>query len=235
MAIYRTDGDKNFKNYGNSAIEKVSPLEWADEIDRSRIDEPSWIARYKYEAEILIDICKENKYSKILEIGSGPGQLGQFIIENLPDINYSFIDKETSKKIHEKRNFKGSAFLVKNLMHSFDIEGLDKDYDLIIANDFLEHIANPSHVMYQARNITKENSGFFISVPNWRMNHEFIYRGLFDYDNFIYFCKIHGWDPDSVYPSLLKCSSQPKLDSEQTLPEEMINSWNWYIYTKKVT
>jgi hypothetical protein len=66
------------------------------------------------------------------------------------------------------------------------------------------------------------------------MNHEFIYRGLFDYDNFIYFCKIHGWEPESVYPSLLKCEYKNKLSSEETLPEEMVDSWNWYIYTKKV-
>lgn len=119
-------------------------------------------------------------------------------------------------------------------MHSFDISGLDNDYDMIIANDFLEHIANPSHVLYQTRNITKDKAGFFISVPNWRMNHEFIYRGLFDYDNFIYFCKIHGWEPESVYSSPLKCDYKNKLSSEETLPEEMVDSWNWYIYTKKV-
>jgi len=235
MALYRTQGDINFKNFGKAAIEETSPLEWADELEKSRIDEESWIGRYKYEAAIIAEICKDKNYKKILELGSGPGLLSQYVLELLPDLDYSFIDKPTSKAIFEKRNFKGNTFFVKDLMHSFDISGLDNDYDLIIANDFLEHIANPSHVMYQTRNITKEDSGFFISVPNWRMNHEFIYRGLFDYDNFLYFCKIHGWEPESVAGSPLKCPHFPKESSEETLPDELITSWNWYIYIQKVS
>jgi 2-polyprenyl-3-methyl-5-hydroxy-6-metoxy-1,4-benzoquinol methylase len=234
MAIYRTQGDINFKNYGKTAIEEVSPLEWADELETSRIDEQSWISRYQYEASMIVEIIRENNYKKILELGSGPGMLSQYILEKEPELDYSFVDKNTSKVIFEKRKFKGNKFFVKDLMHSFDISELDKDYDLIIANDFLEHIANPSHVMYQTREITKSTASFFISVPNWRMNHEFIYRGLFDYDNFIYFCKIHGWEPDSVGGSPLQCNSNPKESSEQTLPDELITSWNWYIHTKKI-
>jgi SAM-dependent methyltransferase len=234
MAVYRTPGDEAFKNFGKSAIEEVSPLEWADEIDNCRIDEDSWVSRYRYEAAMIVEVVKENGYKKVLEIGSGPGMLAQFIIELIPDLDYSFVDKPTSKAIFEKRKFKGSKFHVKDLMHSFDVSGLDSDYDLIIANDFLEHIANPSHVLFQARNITKQNASFFISVPNWRMNHEFIYRGLFDYDNFIYFCKIHGWEPESVAGSPLKCQYYPRESSEQAMPDELIQSWNWYFSTKKV-
>jgi len=234
MAVYRTQGDVNFKNYGGSAIEEVSPLEWADELETSRIDEESWIERYKYEAAAILEVIRENKYTKILELGSGPGMLSQYILAEEPELKYSFIDKATSKVIFEKRKFKGNKFFVKDLMHSFDISELDTDYDLIIANDFLEHIANPSHVMYQAREITKDNASFYISVPNWRMNHEFIYRGLFDYDNFIYFCKIHGWEPESVSGSPLQCEYKSKESSEQELPDSLITSWNWYFHTKKL-
>lgn len=234
MSLYRTEGDKNFKNFGEKAIEVVSPLEWADEIDKSRIDELSWVNRYRYEASIIAEVIKENNYKKVLELGSGPGLLAQFILDLCPDLNYSFVDKQTSKTIFELRNFRGNTFYVKDLMHSFDISDLDRDYDLIIANDFLEHIANPSHVLYQIRNITKQNSKFFISVPNWRMGHEFIYRGLFDYDNFVYFCKIHGWEPESVGGSPLKCTFYPKESSEQMMPDELIESWNWYFVTNKI-
>ena len=234
MAIYRTKGDESFKNFGETSIEKVSHLEWSDEIEKGRIDESSWIDRYKYEAELIFQICKQNNYRKILELGSGPGLLSQYVLEKLPDLEYSFIDKDTSKAIFEKRKFKGKKFYVKNLMHSFNVEDLENDYDLVIANDFLEHIANPSHVMYQCREITKDKAGFFISVPNWRMNHEFIYRGLFDYDNFIYFCRIHGWEPAEVAGSILQCEYRDRLSSEETLPDDLITSWNWYFYTEKI-
>lgn len=234
MAIYRTKGDENFKNFGKTAIEVVSPLEWADEIEVSRIDESSWIQRYQYEADIISQLCLDNGHKKVLELGSGPGLLSQYILERIPSLHYSFVDKDTSKAIFEKRKFKGNNFHVKDLMHSFDISELDIDYDLIIANDFLEHIANPSHVMYQCREITKNDAGFFISVPNWRMNHEFIYRGLFDYDNFVYFCMIHGWQPSEVAGSILQCEYKQKLSSEESLPDSLVTSWNWYIYNKKI-
>ena len=55
-------------------------------------------------------------------------------------------DKKWAKYQFEKRKLKGN-FVVKDLMNEFDISDIDKDYDLIIANDFLEHIANPSDVL----------------------------------------------------------------------------------------
>lgn len=235
MAIYRTQGDFNFKNFGQQAIELNSDNEWKGDGEQfSRIDENSWIERYKYEAKLIQHICKENSFKKILELGSGPGLLSQYVLELLPDVDYSLVDKPTAKEVFEKRGFKGNKFYTINMMHSMDISELDTDYDLIIANDFLEHIANPSHVLSQCRKITKDKSGFLISVPNWRMGHEFIYRGLFDYDNFVYFCKVHGWDPTSIFSSPLECPFYPKQNSEETLSDELIKSWNWYFYNDKI-
>ena len=234
MAIYRTKTESDFKTYGEHRTKYVTiPNEWNEDNGQERINEQSWLDRYKYEANIINDVCKENNYSKILELGSGPGVLGQFVLELNPNIEYSFIDKYSAKDVFESKNYKGK-FYVKDLMDSFDITDLDNDYDLIIANDFLEHIANPSDVLYKCRSLTKENSCFFISVPNWRMGHDFIYRGLFDYDNFIYFCKTHGWEPENVASSPLKCPYHPKESSEQTMPDILIQSWNWYFITKKI-
>jgi SAM-dependent methyltransferase len=231
MAIFRTQGDVDFRNYGPTRdIDRLLPEEWKDD---NRVEEDAWILRYKYEAELIYDIIKEKGYKKILELGSGPGILSQLLLEYDPTLDYTCIDKEYAKKAFETRGHKG-RFIVKQLMNEFDISDLDTDYDFIIANDFLEHIANPSDVLYKATLLTKENSGFFISVPNWRMGHDFIYRGLFDYDNFVYFATSHGWEPDGVAPSPLTCQHQPKLSSEETMPDSMIQSWNWYFSTTKI-
>jgi 2-polyprenyl-3-methyl-5-hydroxy-6-metoxy-1,4-benzoquinol methylase len=191
------------------------------------------VQSYEYEAHLINTLCKEKNYKKILEIGPGPGVLSQIILKNDPELDYTLIDKIHAKNIFENRNYKGN-FIVRDLMDSFDITGLDTDYDLIIANDFLEHISNPSDVLYKAGLITKEKSGFFISVPNWRMGHNFIYRGLFDYDNFFYFCHSHGWDPIAICNSNLTCQYHPKLSSEKNMPDHLIQSWNWYFYTEKI-
>jgi SAM-dependent methyltransferase len=126
------------------------------------------------------------------------------------------VDKPAAASEFNKKKFKGS-FFVKDLMNSFYTTGLDVDYDLIVANDFLEHIANPSDVLNKARNITKNKAGFLVSVPNWRMGHQFIYRGLFDFDNWVYFCKIHGWNVESVDGSDLRCQRIPKTATEELL------------------
>lgn len=234
MAIYRIPSEASFKNYGSFRNSHVTiPNEWDEENGQSRIDDPSWVQRYEYEANIILNICKENEYTKILELGSGPGVLGQCVLKKNPSLTYTYVDKQEAKKVFESRNYKGS-FFVKDLMDSFDLTDLDSDYDLVIANDFLEHIANPSDVLFKCRSIVKKGGSFSISVPNWRMGHDFIYRGLFDYDNFLYFCITHGWQPESVFGSLLKCQKLPRQSSEETLPEELIDSWNWYINTKKI-
>jgi len=234
MAVYRTSTEHNFKNYGKYRNQNVTiPDEWGLDNGQERVDDTTWLHRYEYEASIITSIIKHNGYKKVLELGSGPGVLGQLVLKSNPDISYTFVDKVNAKAVFAAREHRGD-FHVKDLMNFFDVSDLDEDYDLVIANDFLEHIANPSDVLYKCRGITKDDSTFFISVPNWRMGHDFIYRGLFDYDNFIYFSTIHGWEPVEVAGSPLKCTAAPKQTSEQELPDELVDSWNWYFVTKKI-
>ena len=207
--------------------------EWDVEKD-VRIFEPSWTQRYEHEAAIISNIIKENNYSKVLELGSGPGRLADIIHEEYPlTLSYDLIDKPNAKLQNEKYNFKRNKFFTKDLNNGFDIKGLQDSYDLIIANDFLEHIANVTDCLVNCYNLANQNSKFFISVPNWRMGHSFQYRGLFDYDNWIYTLEVHGWKVEEVYPSNLKCQFYNKLSSESTIPDELIQSWNWYFVGSK--
>ena len=238
MAIHRLQKESNFKNYGQHRVRDVTvPEEWqieASGLGAGRHEDPVWEARYQYEASLLLDICERSGYKKIIELGCGPGRLGQIVTEKRPDISYSFVDKIHAKMSFERDGRRGN-FYVKDMMDSFDVTGLDTDYDLVVANDFLEHIANPSDVAFKSRLITKERAGFFTSVPNWRMGHTFIYRGLFDFDNWLYFCQTHGWNPVSADGSPLKCPRYNKLDSEASLPDDLVDSWNWYFYCEKMS
>jgi 2-polyprenyl-3-methyl-5-hydroxy-6-metoxy-1,4-benzoquinol methylase len=231
MAIIRTQGDWDFKNYGPNRDEhRLNPEEWKGD---NRADLEEWKARYTFEADNISEIITENGYIKVLELGSGPGVLSQLILERNPNLEYTCVDKEYAKKAFDQRSYSG-RFVVKQMMNEFDVSDLDDDYDLIIANDFLEHIANPSDVVYKTTLITKKLASFYVSVPNWRMGHDFIYRGLFDYDNFVYFMQSHGWSAESVQQSPLQCAYHPKLSSEETMPDELVQSWNWYFHTKKI-
>ena len=119
------------------------------------------------------------------------------------------------------------------MSEGLDITGLDKDYHLIIANDFLEHIFNPSHILRQCYNLLQDDGLIMTSVPNWRMGHNWIYRGLFDYDNWILCMYYHNFQFIHCYKSNLSCQYLPKIDSEKTMPDDLIQSWNWYMLFKK--
>jgi 2-polyprenyl-3-methyl-5-hydroxy-6-metoxy-1,4-benzoquinol methylase len=234
MALFRTDEEDKVRNFGSFRQQHILiPNEWDSNNGQTRDLESTWEGRYRHEAGLIHGICQANGYAKILELGSGPGRLGQFVQELNPYISYSYIDKIEAKKEFEKRGFRGT-FHVKDMMNGLDVSGLDTDYDFVVANDFLEHVANPSDIVFKIRSVTKDNAGFFASVPNWRMGHGFIYRGLFDFDNWVYFCRVHGWNVETVDGSHLKCEPLPKLSSEDLLPDDLITSWNWYFNSKKV-
>ena len=168
-------------------------------------------------------------------MGAGPGCLSQNIQKEIEDIEYTLIDGNVhAKHVFNRRKYNAHAYHILNLYDTFDTSELDTDYNVIIANDFLEHIANPSNILQNLVNITAKDCTFFISVPNWRMGHTFINRGLFDYDNFVYFCYTHGLRAVNVYGSPLACGNPlPKLSSEEGLPSQLLDSWNWYFTFKK--
>ena len=240
MAVIRTKGEIDVTFFKNEQIKHQfgNENEWIDEPNaiglqdvECRIDIPAWQQRYNHESKILSNIIIKNDFKKIIELGSGPGALGQKLMEKL-NLDYTFIDQPGAKKIFEDRGYKGK-FFVKDLMNSFDTSDLDNDYDFLITNDFLEHIYNPSVVLQESYKLLKSNSKMFVSVPNWRMGHTFIYRGLFDYDNFLYFMYTHGFELSGVYDSLLKCQSLPKETSESKMDDRLINNWNWYMLFNK--
>jgi len=224
------------------AVDKFDTLhenEW-DEDSIGRMDEDGWKNRYNYEAALINHIIKAVEspaINSILELGPGPGLLSQIVLGDHPNITYHLIDKKFAKKYFDDHNFKGEMF-VKDLSIDFNTDGLLESYDLVITNDFLEHVLNPSIILQRIRSLMHDDSRYLISNPNWRMGHQYVYRGLFDFDNFMYMLRTHGFEPTNaggshIWGSPLVTAHHPKLDSERTLPDNMITSWNHYLLMKK--
>ena len=177
------------KVFNSDKFDTVDAEEWNDD-SLERLKEPGWESRYEYEAKMINGIINNRlvndgfEIKSVLELGSGPGNLAQKILEKYPNLDYHLVDKPFAKKYFDKNKFKGK-FFVKDLSMDFNTEGLLDKYDLVITNDFLEHVFNPSIIVQKIYKLTTPNSIYFISNPNWRMGHQFIYRGLFDFDNFI--------------------------------------------------
>jgi 2-polyprenyl-3-methyl-5-hydroxy-6-metoxy-1,4-benzoquinol methylase len=203
--------------------------EWED---AGRLQESAWQQRYDYEASLIRETISQNPHIKrVLEIGSGPGVLSQKILESNPELEYHLVDKPFAEKYFKEHNFKGK-FFVKELSSGFDTTELYDKYDLVIANDFLEHVYNPHIIIKTIYELTNKDSIFFISNPNWRMSHQYVYRGLFDFDNFIYLLYTHHWEMEGFYGSQLKTPNYPKLSSETLLPDENLTDWNHYMLFK---
>lgn len=232
--MFRHSNDAIFKShYLDEHTEQTQNLEWTTPVRGSlRDQEDVWVTRYNHEKKIIINEFQPTNETNILELGSGPGYLGQLIIQET-NCNYTYVDKIGAKQIWEERGYKGK-FIVQNLMDGIDTSVLTDQYDIIIANDFLEHVSNPGNIIRNLYSLTPSHCKFSISVPNWRMGHDWIYRGLFDYDNFVYFMYTHGWEGISVYDSPLKTSKQPKLTSESTMDDALLDSWNWYFTFQKI-
>ena len=225
--IFRTSGEIDRGVLKKGLITKT---EW--DINDQRIHEPVWEERYNYEVNIISEIIEKGKYKTILELGPGPGVLCSKLSSKYNDLEYHLVDIEAAKETNKRKNL-GGIFHVQNLDNTLDTTHLPKKIDLFIANDFLEHVQNPSSIIQKVKSLLDEHGKVFISVPNWRMGHTFIYRGLFDYDNFIYFMYTHGFEISGIWDSPLKCGYSQKLSSESEMDDQLITSWNWYMLFDK--
>ena len=64
------------------------------------------------------------------------------------------------------------------------------------------------------------------------MSHQWVYRGLFDFDNFIYFLYTHKFELEGFYGSPLKTPNLPRINSESLLPDDNLTDWNHYLIFK---
>lgn len=232
MGLFRIVHNNFEQTFTEKNFDTVHGDEWSD---TSRIDETAWKGRYEYESGIVSAIINENQYIEtVLELGSGPGVLSQLVQDKHPNLTYDLVDKPFAKKYFDEQGFKGN-FFVKDLSSSFDISGLRETYDLVITNDFLEHVFNPHEIVSKIHKLTHKDSMYLISNPNWRMAHQFIYRGLFDFDNIVYFLYTHGFELHGFFGSNLKTPQYPRISSETLLPDENLTDWNHYMVFKHRT
>lgn len=229
--MYRFQEETTFVNYkGKERLDSIDTY-WDSDYDLA--DYGGWESRHTYESEILTAIIKELNISNVLELGSGPGNLADKVIK-ATSVDYTMIDGPSALRAKNRRGY-GGQMIIQDLFDSFDTTGLDK-YNLVVANDFLEHIRNPSLILERVRDeLTTEDAWFFLSSPNWRMKHLFFYPGLFDFDNLIKFMRQEGFELVQIFDSWATHVPvrSPRLSSESALPEGHLYDWNHYLLFKK--
>jgi len=126
----------------------------------------------RFKAQMISKICKNNSFSKIIEIGAGDGS----ILESLNDLNFARsyyaleisssglneIEKKNISKLKEATKFDGKKSHYK-----------DNEFDLVIMSHVIEHVDHPRQVIEEAKRIGKK---LYLEVPcedNYRLSYNF--------------------------------------------------------------
>jgi len=144
--------------------------------------------------EMLPFIPKKAK--KILELGCGEGMFGSYLRDNLGAEVWGIeIEPKFATKAQKNLDkvYIGDAETI--------IMGLPaKSFDVIVANDVLEHMVDPYSVLKEAKRILKKDGVVVSSIPNMRNFHviyhlvrhgqwEYVESGILDRTHLRFFTK----------------------------------------------
>ena len=97
-----------------------------------------------------------NDSMRILDVGCGPGQFLESIRKNVLKV-------VGVEKNHEERAFVNDHLKIPCYE---DYETIEEGFDVIVLNQILEHVYNPSFFLRKLRSILSENGVFVIEVPS---------------------------------------------------------------------
>lgn len=129
--------------------------------------------------EMLPYIPKDAK--KILELGCGEGMFGSYLRDKMStevwgiEIETKFATK--AKKNLDKVYIGDAETIIKKLPA--------KSFDVIVANDVLEHMVDPYSVLKEAKRILKKDGVVVSSIPNMRnyhVLHKLVRQGQWEYE-----------------------------------------------------
>lgn len=110
------------------------------------------------------DVIEQRKPKTILDIGCGVGSLITFpLAERFPEVRFSASDEDAhSIRIARERNDLANLdFLCESELH----ENTNR-FDLIIASEVLEHVANPIEFLRSLRQKLTDDGVVILTVPN---------------------------------------------------------------------
>lgn len=163
--------------------------------------------------EQFISITKD---VKVLEVGCGEGgNLVPFAKTGCEVIGVDLAVSRISqaKEFFAEGNLKGT-FIASDI---FKLKDLEKQFDLILLHDVIEHIGNKEQFLLKMKPYLKDNTGIiFIGFPAWQMpfgGHQQIAKSKFiSHFPFIHLC------PNSLYKAFLSLFGE-RVDTQKELLE----------------
>lgn len=119
------------------------------------------------------------KGQKVLDVGCSEGELGAIIKEKFNSKVYGIEISEKAIEIAKKRLDKVMKI---NIEDEFELD--EKNFDVIIFADILEHLYNPEQCINKFKKYLADDGYFIISIPNianWLIRLKLLF-GNFDYE-----------------------------------------------------
>lgn len=172
----------------------------------------------------MLSLIEDKKALKVLEIGAAEGNTLLYLKEKGIASHVSGIELVSIPNSNQN-NEKIDSFAIANIEK--DKIELDKDYDLIICGDVLEHLVNPWKTLTLLKDHLKKGGTIIYSLPNIRYigalikifllgSFKYEEHGIFDKTHLRFFCK-----KDAVELSS-DCGLKPKVvKSDLDLPAQL--------------
>jgi len=114
--------------------------------------------------EIILDWLKKRKIKTILNAGCGSGEFSIMLASNGYEIDSFDMDKDYISLA--KKNVKNLGLdYCKFTVSSIDSFGSGKNYDVVVANDVLEHIEDDKEAIKKLASLVKKGGYLVITVP----------------------------------------------------------------------
>lgn len=117
---------------------------------------------------------------RILDIGCGTGNLGEYFIKNQ---NCEVYGVEINKHAFSQAKLKLSKVVNDNI-ETVNLDFKLNSFDFIILGDVIEHLINPNKVIIKLLPFLKNNGTIIITTPNvrhWSVSFKLIFKDNWDY------------------------------------------------------
>lgn len=115
---------------------------------------------------------------RVLDIGCGAGGVGRSLRSRAVTLTGIELDPDAAERARETYD----------VVHTGAVEAvlpeLDGEFDVVLAYDVLEHLADPAAVLRRVRELVSANGLLHVSVPNarhWSLVRDLVLRGTFGY------------------------------------------------------
>ena len=169
--IYQLSCELNKKNFlirnkiKTPDFERYNLYDYSYTSSNSNYSKNYW---RKYSKEINNSLFKKNKLKsriKVLEIGSNDG----YLLSQFKSKSFSVLGVDASKKMCQlarKKNIR-TLNLLFNFKNSENIKKKYSSFNLIIANNVMNHANNPMDFLKAAKNLMNKNGVLILEFPYW--------------------------------------------------------------------